>query len=311
MSLDILKKIDKLPVGLIATSLGAATLSNAYMNLNVKFLRPIFMILGMVLIICVTLKIFLHKEIVKNEYKNAIPASVYGTYSMLMMVVGAFISQYYFSFGKIIWSLGIIIHAIFIIIFTYVHVFKNFNKPTFVPSLFIIYNGIMVAAVVGEKMNEPLLLKAITYYGIVIFFLILPFMVKRVMSLPLPMPAIHTKAIFTAPICLCIISYINFVKPISLSFVFFLYALILLSLVYTLVNMKEFFSMDFNPGFGALTFPMAIGVVASMKMSGFLNKINYLSISKFIYGLAIAQIFVTTLIIGFVLYNFFLKKTSK
>ncbi|MBP6322417.1 MAG: TDT family transporter [Fusobacteriaceae bacterium] len=307
----VLQKIETLPVGLIATSLGAATLSNAYMNLDFTLLRPFFMVFGMLIILGATLKIAFYRDVFKNEYKNTVPASVYGTYSLLITVIGSFISQYYFTFGKIVWCLGIIIHIVFTLFFTYIHLFKNFNKNSFVPSWFIIYNGIMVSVVVGGKMNEPLLLKAITYYGITTFFIILPFMVKRVIKNPLPIQLIHTKAIFMAPVSLSFISYLTVTETINVNFVFFIYTLLIISLVYILINMKKFFSVEFNPGFGALTFPLAIGTVASFKMSNFLDKFNYLELSNWVFNLAVTQLCLATAVIGFILYNFLTKKNSK
>ena len=53
---------------------------------------------------------------------------------------------------------------------------------TFVPSYFVTYNGIMVSVVIGGVMKEPTILKIVTYYGIGVFTLIIPFMIYRLVK---------------------------------------------------------------------------------------------------------------------------------
>ena len=60
----------------------------------------------------------------------------------------------------------------------------------------------------------------------------------------------------------------------------------------------------FNPGFAGLTFPMAIGIVASTKMSAFLIAQGNESFGSIVKEISGIQIYITTAIIGFVLYNF-------
>ena len=68
--------------------------------------------------------------------------------------------------------------------------------------------------------------------------------------------------------------------------------------------MPKFFGFTFNPGFAGLTFPMAIGIVASTKMSAFLIAQGNESFGSIVKEISGIQIYITTAIIGFVLYNF-------
>lgn len=69
-------------------------------------------------------------------------------------------------------------------------------------------------------------------------------------------------------------------------------------------KMPGFFSFEFNPGFAGLTFPMAIGIVASTKMAGLLTAQGYEFLGNIAKQISGIQIYMTTAIISFVLYNF-------
>ena len=64
--------------------------------------------------------------------------------------------------------------------------------------------------------------------------------------------------------------------------------------------------MPFTPAFAGLTFPMAIGVVASGKMSGYLLNNGVIGFGNFVKQVQGMQIYFTTAIIGMVLFNFFI-----
>lgn len=302
-----IERLERLPVGVIATTVGAATLGNVYAIMNFTHLRNIFMIIGTVVFLMASIKIFKFRETFLGEYRNTIPASLYGTYSMLAMILGAFFFDYSPFLGKNLWLFGVFLHAFLIIIFTYKNVIKNFNIDTFVPSWFVTYNGIMVSVVVGGKMEEPLILKAVLIYGMFAFFLIIPFMLRRLIVKPLPDPIYHTKAILLAPSSLCLVSYLNVIPEPNLLISGLLYGIVFITLISNLISIPKFFSFNFHPGFAGTTFPMAIGTVASFRMSVYLGTMNLNEYSNIVRNIGGIQIYITTAIIAFVFYNF-LKK---
>ncbi|MEG1364855.1 MAG: TDT family transporter [Cetobacterium sp.] len=304
---NIIERCENLPVGVIATALGAVTLSTPYHLIGFPLVRHIFSLIGIVVLILATIKITLHHKTFVKEYGNVVPASLYGAYTMLMMSMGAYAFTYFPHLGKALWLVGIGLHAILIVVFTYRNVIKNFNINSFVPSWFVTYNGIMVSTVVGGAMNEPQLSKIILYYGIAVFFIIIPFMIRRLIMVPVPELVIHTKTVLIAPIGLCLISYLNVIKDPNKYVVFGFYGMMFLALVYVLLHIPKFFSYDFHPGFAGTTFPMAVGVVGSFKMSEYLAKIGDINLSLIVKDISGLQMYITTVIIGFVFYNF-LKK---
>lgn len=60
---------------------------------------------------------------------------------------------------------------------------------------------------------------------------------------------------------------------------------------------------DYVPGFSGMTFPMAIGIVATNRMTTFLAEQGQEEFSRITAQISGIQIYVTTMIIGYVLLN--------
>lgn len=298
------ENLKAVPIPLVPTFVGLATLSNIYSGLGYTFIRHIVMISCIFVLALYLSKIVCHIGTVKKEYQTTVPASLYAGITMLTMIVGSYLFDFNQVLGKSLWFTGLILHAIHIVIFTYRNVFKNFVMDAFVPSWFVTYNGILVSTVVGVPMNEPQIGKIVVLYGIGVFLLIIPFMIYRLIKFDIKDAMYHTQAIILAPSSLCLVGYLNFFTNPNSVVVYGLYTAVILSLAFVILKLPKFFSFNFNPGFAGLTFPMAIGIVASNKMAGFLTSAGNESLANIVTQLAGIQIFLTTAIIGFVVFNF-------
>lgn len=305
-------RLAKLPVAILPTCVGAITLSNVFANpLGFPWVRHFTIWVSIIIWFCYLLKIILCFNTCLDEYQKTVPASLYAGFTMIMMLVGAYLFDYVPWLGKGIWLIAIIIHALHILIFTYKNVLKGVNIKTFVPSWFVTYNGIMVSCVVGAPMNMPELCSIIVYYGIAVLILIMPFMIYRLLKFPIEDGFYHTRAIVLAPSSLCVVSYINIISnPIPLV-IYILYFIVFCCLVFVVINIKKFFSFKFHPGFAGLTFPMSIGIVASLKTGTFLTTLGFAGFGTAISQLAGFQIYMTTAIIAFVLHNFYVMFSAK
>ena len=301
----IFRKIENLPIPIIPTMVGAATLSNIYSSLGYTWVRHLTMWIATGILIAYLVKILAFYPTCKKEYSNTVPASLYAGITMITMILGGYYFDYNNSFGKMLWFTGVLLHTVHIIIFTYRNVIKGVNKDTFVPSWFVTYNGLMVSTVVGSVMKEPLISKIVLYYGIIVLLVISPFMIIRLKTIPLKDAFFHTQAILLAPSSLCVVSYINVVEEPNKILLYLLYILVFSTLLFVVYKLPKFFSYKFTPAFAGLTFPMAIGTLASIKMSGFLINDGYEMIGNIIKQISGIQIYITTGIITFVLFNFF------
>lgn len=296
-------RLKKMPVPLLPTMVGACTLSNVYLAQGFPLVRHITMISALAIWLIYLIRFFIIFETCKTEYKTTVPSSLYAGFTMLMMILGSYIFDFNPLIGKIFWSLGLGLHALHIFIFTYRNIITNFNIDTFVPSYFVTYNGIMVSVVVGGVMKEPTIGKLVTYYGIGIFTLIIPFMIHRLIKHELKDVFYHTQAIVLAPSSLCTVSYLNSVKDPNIYLLGYLYICVLLTLVFIIYKLPKFFSFGFSPAFAGLTFPMAIGIVATTKMSGYLKTIGYSDLAMFLTQLSGIQLYLTSGIVFCVLLN--------
>ena len=299
-----MNRLERMPVPVLPTFVGALTLSNVYSGMGYPWVRHITMWAATIVLLLYFVKIIKYPSVCKKEYETVVPCSLYAEVTMIMMILGSYYFDYIPALGKGIWAIAIVIHAIHVLIFTYRNVIKKRDINTFVPSWFITYNGIMVSCVVGGAMNAAGVLKYIVYYGIIIYFIIIPIMIWRLMTVEVKPPVYHTMAVVLAPCSLCVVSYINVIPNPNPILLYILYACVLASILFIVIKLPKFFAYPFAPGFAGMTFPMAIGIVASTKMAGYLTGIGNEGLAAAVTQLSGIQVYLTTMIVGYVLLNF-------
>lgn len=300
----MIERIERLPIPAVATCLSALTMANVYGGLGFIWVRWFVMGCGSLLILTYITKILLYRKTCLKEYAQTIPSSLYGSFCMCVMILGSFYYEMGFGPGKIIWAIGVALHFIQILVFTIMHslgkVFLKNNFVPMMPSWYVTYNGWMVACVSGGAMNAGPVLKVITVYGCIIYVFLLPFMIWRLLNVEIKEGTYHTMAVLLAPCSLCVVSLINVYGSPNEIVLGFLYLCVLATLAFILFKLPDFFSFTFYPGFAGLTFPMAIGVVASQKMAGYLNGAGKEALGNACTQIAGFQIWVTSMIVGYV-----------
>ena len=299
-----MNRLEKMPVPVLPTFVGALTLSNVLSGMGYPWVRHLTMWVATIILLLYIVKIVRFPAVCKKEYENVVPCSLYAAFTMMLMILGSYYFDYVPALGKGIWAAATVIHAVHICIFTYRNVIKKRDINTFVPSWFVTYNGIMVSCVVGGAMNAAGVLKYIVYYGIIIYFIIIPIMVWRLKTVEVKDPVYHTMAVVLAPCSLCVVSYLNVIPNPNQILLYVLYVCVLASLTFIIVKLPKFFAYSFTPGFAGLTFPMAIGIVASTKMTGYLNGIGNEAFAKVVTQISGFQIYLTCMLVGYVLVNF-------
>ena len=300
----MLERLQRMPVPVLPTFVGMLTLSNVYNTMGYPWVRHLSMWAATVVLLLYIVKIVCYPKVCLEEYKTAVPSSLYAGFTMVMMILGSYYFDFIPAIGKGLWAVAIVIHAIHILIFTYRNVIRKRDVNTTVPSWFVTYNGIMVSCVVGGAMNANGILKYIVYYGIAIYFILIPVMVWRLVTVEVKPPVYHTMAVVLAPCSLCVVSYLNVIPDPIPALVYVLYACVLVSLAFILIKLPKFFSFPFAPGYAGLTFPMCIGIVATTRMSAWLTATGKEAAADVLKQLSGFQIYITTMIVGYVLLNF-------
>lgn len=297
-------RLERMPVPVLPTFVGALTLSNVYAGMGYAWVRHLTMWAATIVILLYLVKIVRFPGTCKKEYETVVPCSLYAGFTMVLMILGSYYFDYVPMFGKVIWFIALGIHAVHILVFTYRNVIKSRDINTFVPSWYVTYNGIMVSCVVGGVMNAGGILRIVLYYGIVVYFVILPFMLWRLITVEVKAPVYHTMAVLLAPCSLCLVSYLNVEQNPSRVLVYVLYFCVLASLTFVIIKLPKFFAFSFVPGFAGMTFPMCIGIVATNKMSAYLTGIGKEALGAAAGQLGGIQVYLTTMIVGYVLLNF-------
>lgn len=298
-----MERLERMPVPVLPTFVGALTLSNVYNGMGFPWVRHITMWAGTIILLLYIVKIVRFPGTCKKEYENVVPCSLYAGFTMVLMIL----SNYYYTWapalGRVLLLIAVAIHAVHILVFTYRNVIRKRDINTFVPSWFVTYNGIMVSCVIGAGMGVAPVLNVVLVYGICVYFVIIPFMLYRLITVEVKAPVYHTMAVLLAPCSLCVVSYLNLVKEPNRILLYILYLCVLASLAFILIKLPRFFAFPFSPGFAGMTFPMCIGIVATNKMSAYLAGSNE-ALSGALAQLGGIQTYITTMIVGYVLLNF-------
>ncbi|KIR01459.1 Exfoliative toxin A [Lachnospiraceae bacterium TWA4] len=297
------EKLKTIPVPLLAAMVGSCTLSNAYLGLGYTWIRHMIFIATICVVIAYSCKLLIHFATCVDEYKKTPMCALYAGFPMCLMLIGSYVFDLNPMIGKTLWLVAVFVDAIHILVFTYRNVLRGVKTETFVPSWFVTYNGIMVSTVIGGAMNEPLISKIVVYYGITVFTVIIPFMVWRLATKPISDALYHTQPVVLAPCSLCIVSYLNVFKNPKAWVVYYLYIAVVIALLFIIYKLPSFFRYSFTPGFTGMTFPMAIGCVATTKFMGYMQSQGFetaVSILKEVQGIQI----LTTGIIFYVLIQY-------
>ncbi len=299
-----MERLERMSVPVLPTFVGALTLGNVYSGMGYPWIRHLTMWTATVILLLYVVKLVKYPKVCKKEYEAVVPCSLYAGFTMVLMLLGSYYFDYVPALGKGMLIVAVFIHAVHILVFTYRNVIAKRDIHTFVPSWFVTYNGIMVSSVVGGAMGIRPLLMCVLYYGIAVYFVILPFMLRRLVTVEVKPPVYHTMAVLLAPCSLCLVSYLNLSGAPNPILVYIMYACVLASLVFVVIKLPKFFAFSFTPGFAGMTFPMCIGIVATNKMSGYLAGTGKEALGAAVSQLGGIQVYLTTMIVGFVLLNF-------
>lgn len=298
------ERLKNMPIPIVPTMLGAATLSNSYQSLGYSFIRDITMWASTLVLLFYIAKIILYPSVARDEYKNTVPASLYAGLTMVTMILTSYYKTWFPNAARVVLIAAVCVHAVHILVFLYRNVARGVKLDTFVPSWFVTFNGIMVSTVAGAAMLPPLMAKAVLFWGFFIYIVTIPFMVWRLATKEVKAPLWHTQAIVLAPCSLCLVSYVNVASAPNAIAVGLLFLCVLASLIFIIIRLPSFFAVPFHPGFAGLTFPMAIGIVASGKAAAFFTAAGQETLGMVIKQLEGVQIYLTTAIIGMVLFGF-------
>ena len=254
--------IKKVPVPLCGVMLGLAALGNLLQSYS-EGIRYVCGVFAAFLLVLVLLKLIMFPQMIKEDMKNPIMASVAGTFPMALMLLSTYVKPFIGKWAYYIWIFAIVLHVILIVYFT-VKFIAKLQIPKVFASYFIVYVGIVVASVTAPAYEKTSIGTAAFWFGFVTLVLLLILVTYRYVKFKeVPDPAKPLICIYAAPTSLCIAGYIQSVTPKSYGFILAMLVVATVIYIFALVKAAGYLKMPFYPSYAAFTFPFVISAIAS------------------------------------------------
>lgn len=254
--------IKKVPVPLCGVMLGLAALGNLLQSYG-EGIRYACGVLAAFLLILILLKLILFPQMIKEDMKNPIMASVAGTFPMALMLLSTYVKPWIGAAAMYIWYFAIALHIVLIVYFTMKFILK-LELPKVFASYYIVYVGIAVAAVTAPAYEKLTVGTAAFWFGFITLILLLVLVTVRYVKCPqVPEPAQPLICIYAAPTSLCIAGYVQSVTPKSRGFLLAMLAVATVLYIFALVKAIGYLKLKFYPSYAAFTFPFVISAIAT------------------------------------------------
>ncbi|RDB62861.1 transporter [Gordonibacter sp. 28C] len=297
-------KVSKLPLPVVPATLGLLVLSGVYDALGFPLVHWIAVAASTVVVALYALKIAFHlRSVVAAEYANPMLAALYPTVPMLVMVLCVFYAQLF----PAAWTAAqVVFFTMFGVLCVHVAVFfarfflRRFEWKTFMPSWYVTTNGVMVSTVAGMAFMPEPLAAGVVAWGIAIYAAVTPFMLWRMKRCEVAESTMHSQAIMLGPCSMCLVSYVNALPDPNLVVMALLFVCEAVSLVYVVAKLPKFFSVRFHPGYAGMTFPMAVGLLATHGFAAALESAGFAGAAWAVEQLAGVQLVLATTIVAVV-----------
>lgn len=291
--MNILKK---LPIPISGLILAILSLGNLLQPYNPNF-KLICGIVGVIFIAMLLFKVFFYPADVKADLSNQIILSNSGTFSMALMILSTYLNAFNGTLALSVWILGVALHILLIICFTYRYIIRDFNIMGVYPSYWIVYIGITMGAITAHVHGLNEIGWMFFVFGFMAMIVTLPLVIYRYLKYPnQPDQNKPLICIFTAIFSILIVGYTNSLD-ISPEFLIGLYTIAFVFFLFALVKVIEYRNLEFYPSFSAFTFPFVITAIASKEVSLIFNSP--------IFGVIIPiQTIIASILVIYVLYRY-------
>lgn len=290
--------IEKLPIPISGLILALLSLGNLLQDIHPS-LKLIFGPIGVIFLILIILKVILYPKCIKEDFKNPVIASSSGTFSMSLMILSTYLISITPSIAYTIWIIGIALHILLMIYFTYHFIICKFDISTVYPTYWIVYVGITMGAITANIhgiTDIDFIFFLIGFIGMIITvpaIVYREFIYKKIPEMNKPLTCI-----FTALYSILIVGYVNSAEFISNEFILALYILTSILYIFSLYKFISFRKTDFYPSFAAFTFPFVISALATK------NIISIIGSNILLNGILIIETAIAIILVLYVLLRY-------
>lgn len=259
--------IKKLPIPISGLILALLSLGNLLQDIH-PYLKYAFGAIGAILLILMILKVLLYPQDLRDDFENPVIASSSGTFSMSVMLSSTYLQPFTPRISCAIWIIGIALHILLMIYFTYRFVIRDFDIKTVYPTWWIVYVGITMAAITSPAHNLEEAGIIFLAIGFIAMAITLPLMIYRYIKFPdIPDMNKPVTCIYTALFSILIVGYVNTAQTISNEFLIGLYIVSCVLYIFSLYKLISYRNLEFYPSFSAFTFPFVISTIATKEIA--------------------------------------------
>ena len=287
--------IEKLPIPIAGLLLASLSLGNLLQDIN-PYLRYLFASIGLVILILIILKVILYPKSIREDFKNPVIVSSSGTFSMSLMILSTYLLDFIPSIAYSVWIIGIVLHILLMIYFTYRFIIRDFNISNVYPTYWIVFVGITMGAITSHAHNIEEIGFLFFIIGFISMAVTTPLVIYRYLKYS-DVPDMNKPliCIFTALFSILIVGYVNSAQNISEIFVMALYVIACIFYIFAFYKFLDYRNLDFYPSFAAFTFPFVISALAtkgvlstvktSMVLQSVLNLQTVIAVALVVYVL--------------------------
>lgn len=255
--------VEKLPLPASGLILALFSLGNLLQDIH-PALRYSCGAIGAVVLILILLKVIFYPDSVRNDFENPVILSSCGTFSMSLMIISTYLIPFTSVVAYGVWIIGVGLHILLMIYFTYRFIIRSFDINTVYPSWWIVYVGITMAAITANAYGINEIDFIFFIIGFISMLVTTPLIFYRYIRHPnrinMNKPLI---CIFTALFSILIVGYLNSAENISMEFTMTLYIIACIFYIFALYKFIEYRHIEFYPSFAAFTFPFVISALAT------------------------------------------------
>lgn len=292
--------IKKVPIPTAGVALGMAALGNLLAP-YVPVAHGLCGVLSLGLVSLLVAKIVLFPAMIREDFKNSILASVFGTFFMTFMQLAGYLAPYAFEPALALWVAAVTGHFALMAWFT-MRFIRRFKLAEVFPTYFICYVGIIVASVTSPSFGMEALGVAVFWFGFACYLVLLAVVTVRYLKHEVPEPARPLFCIYAAPMSLSLVGYLSVTEEPNVLFVGGLLVLAQMLLAVVLFRLPKFLALKFYPSFAAMTFPFVISAMGLGKACDVLAASGIsIAASPLAQALVVAELLFATGMVLFVL----------
>lgn len=260
----------------------------------------------------VAVKYVVNPGLVRQDVAHPVMGSIMPTFAMALMLVSKTLGVWNATAGEVLWLFAVALHLALMLAFTYFRA-RSFSLQQMLPSWFIPFVGVILAAVTVPGDRHTSLAYALMVFGMANYALLLPVMLYRlIFSAEVLDAAKPTFAVMAAPASLALVGYLSLEPDPSLLLCSLLLGIALLMTFLVYIAFFKLLRLPFSPAFASYTFPMAVGATALYKLADHLHLYpGALAYAAQLRVLAVVEMVVASLVAAYVCFRYALYFAEK